>query len=188
RGGGTRRTGPGATPARRAGAPRRGDHVRICGGPDCADGPERVVRDNGIVSEETAAEIPRRAVSRSARLAGLPLGFAGRAVLGIGKRMTGIASEVVSSEIQQRTADHLFRVLGQLKGGAMKFGQALSIFEAALPEELAGPYRQALTKLQEAAPPMPVATVHRVLTEELGPRWRSRFIDFEDTPAAAASI
>jgi len=140
------------------------------------------------VSEETAAEIPRRAVSRSARLAGLPLGFAGRAVLGIGKRMTGIASEVVSSEIQQRTADHLFRVLGQLKGGAMKFGQALSIFEAALPEELAGPYRQALTKLQEAAPPMPVATVHRVLTEELGPRWRSRFIDFEDTPAAAASI
>lgn len=146
------------------------------------------MRDNGAVSEETAAEIPRRAVARSARLAGLPLGFAGRAVLGIGKRMTGIASEVVSSEIQQRTADHLFRVLGQLKGGAMKFGQALSIFEAALPEELAGPYRNALTKLQEAAPPMPVATVHRVLAEELGPRWRSRFIDFEDTPAAAASI
>jgi predicted unusual protein kinase regulating ubiquinone biosynthesis (AarF/ABC1/UbiB family) len=102
--------------------------------------------------------------------------------------MTGLASEVVSSEIQQRTAEHLFRVLGQLKGGAMKFGQALSVFEAALPDELAGPYRQALTRLQEAAPPMPVATVHRVLTEEFGPEWRSRFIDFEDSPAAAASI
>ena len=37
----------------------------------------------------------------------------------------------------------------------MKFGQALSVFEAALPEELAGPYRATLTKLQEAAPPMP---------------------------------
>ena len=40
----------------------------------------------------------------------------------------------------------------------MKFGQALSVFEAALPEEIAGPYRAALTKLQEAAPPLPAAT------------------------------
>ena len=37
----------------------------------------------------------------------------------------------------------------------MKFGQALSIFEAALPEEMAGPYRAMLTKLQDSAPPMP---------------------------------
>ena len=37
----------------------------------------------------------------------------------------------------------------------MKMGQAMSIFEAAMPEEVAGPYRAALTKLQEAAPPLP---------------------------------
>jgi predicted unusual protein kinase regulating ubiquinone biosynthesis (AarF/ABC1/UbiB family) len=79
-------------------------------------------------------------------------------------------------------------VLGQLKGGAMKFGQALSVFEAALPEELAGPYRAALTKLQEAAPPMPAASVHRAIAAELGPDWRDRFREFDDTPAAAASI
>lgn len=102
--------------------------------------------------------------------------------------MTGLASEVISVEIQQRTAEHLFSVLGELKGGAMKFGQALSIFEAALPEELAGPYRQALTRLQEAAPPLPAASVHRVLAEQLGPQWRKRFIEFDETPAAAASI
>ena len=72
----------------------------------------------------------------------LPLGFAGRAALGLGKRVGGMAAEVVSAEIQQRTAEQLFSVLGQLKGGAMKFGQALSVFEAALPEELAGPYRR----------------------------------------------
>jgi predicted unusual protein kinase regulating ubiquinone biosynthesis (AarF/ABC1/UbiB family) len=133
-------------------------------------------------------DIPRRAVSRTARLAALPLGFAGRTALGLGKRMTGIASEVISTEIQQRTAEQLFSVLGQLKGGAMKFGQALSVFEAALPEELAGPYRQALTRLQEAAPPLPAATVHRVLAEQLGSGWRSQFLDFDDVPAAAASI
>ncbi|MET8043519.1 AarF/ABC1/UbiB kinase family protein [Micromonospora sp. NPDC005215] len=133
-------------------------------------------------------DIPRRAVSRTAKLAALPLGFAGRTVLGMGKRVTGIASDVISAEIQQRTAEQLFSVLGQLKGGAMKFGQALSVFEAALPEEIAAPYRQALTKLQEAAPPLPVASVHKVLAEQLGPDWRDRFVEFNDVPAAAASI
>jgi predicted unusual protein kinase regulating ubiquinone biosynthesis (AarF/ABC1/UbiB family) len=127
-------------------------------------------------------------VSRTARLAALPLGFAGRAALGLGKRVTGAASEVISADVQQRTAEHLFSVLGQLKGGAMKFGQALSVFEAALPEDLAGPYRQALTKLQEAAPPLPAASVHKVLASELGEEWRGKFLEFDDKPAAAASI
>ncbi len=36
----------------------------------------------------------------------------------------------------------------------MKVGQALSVMEAAMPEEWAGPYRATLTKLQEAAPPV----------------------------------
>jgi hypothetical protein len=60
-------------------------------------------------------DIPRRAVSRTAKLAALPLGFAGRTVLGMGKRVTGLASDVISAEIQQRTAEQLFSVLGQLK-------------------------------------------------------------------------
>ncbi|MGH8791384.1 MAG: ABC1 kinase family protein, partial [Stackebrandtia sp.] len=50
------------------------------------------------------------------------------------------------------------------------------------------PYRAALTKLQEAAPPLPAASVHKVLAEELGPDWRELFAEFDDTPAAAASI
>lgn len=141
-----------------------------------------------VGNNDRVTEIPRGAVSRTAKLATLPLGFAGRTVLGLGKRVTGMATDVISAEIQQRTAEQLFSVLGQLKGGAMKFGQALSVFEAALPEELAGPYRQALTKLQEAAPPLPAASVHKVLAEQLGDDWRSRFVEFDDLPAAAASI
>ena len=133
-------------------------------------------------------DIPRRAVTRGAKLASLPLGMAGRATLGLGKRLGGRSAELVAAEIQQRTAAQLFSVLGQLKGGAMKFGQALSVFEAALPEEVAAPYRAALTKLQEAAPPLPAATVHAVLAEQIGPRWRRKFAEFDDHPAAAASI
>lgn len=121
-------------------------------------------------------------------MAGIPLGYAGRTALGLGKRVGGKPAEVVAHEIQTRTAEQLFKVLGELKGGAMKFGQAMSIFEAALPEEFAAPYRATLTKLQDAAPPMPVETVHKVLARELGADWQTRFSEFDDKPTAAASI
>ncbi|MFG2778631.1 ABC1 kinase family protein [Streptomyces prunicolor] len=134
------------------------------------------------------SDLPRKAVTRTAKLAALPLGFAGRATWGLGKRIVGESAEIVGRELQQRTAEQLFKVLGELKGGAMKFGQALSVFESALPEEVAGPYRAALTKLQEAAPPMPTRTVHGVLAERVGEDWRELFLEFEDKPSAAASI
>lgn len=134
------------------------------------------------------SDLPRKAVTRTAKLAALPLGFAGRATWGLGKRIGGKSAELVAREVQQRTADQLFKTLGELKGGAMKLGQALSVFESALPEEVAGPYRAALTKLQEAAPPMPTRTVHGVLAERLGEDWRELFEEFEDKPSAAASI
>jgi len=137
---------------------------------------------------EAVNDLPRRAITRTAKLATLPVGLAGRTALGFGKRIGGRPAELVAQEIQQRTAEQIFRVLGELKGGAMKLGQALSIFEAALPPELAGPYRATLTRLQESAPPLPSRTVYRVLAEDLGPDWRERFTEFEDKPAAAASI
>jgi predicted unusual protein kinase regulating ubiquinone biosynthesis (AarF/ABC1/UbiB family) len=133
-------------------------------------------------------DLPRKAVVRSAKLASVPLGFAGRTALGLGKRIGGKPAEVVAAELQARTAQQLFQVLGELKGGAMKFGQALSIFEAAFPEEIAVPYRATLTKLQDSAPPMPTSSVHEVLRADFGVRWRSKFRSFDDHPVASASI
>jgi predicted unusual protein kinase regulating ubiquinone biosynthesis (AarF/ABC1/UbiB family) len=141
-----------------------------------------------VTDNDGVNDLPRRAVTRTAKLATLPVGLAGRTAWGLGKRLGGRPAELVAAEIQHRTADQIFRVLGELKGGAMKFGQALSIFEAALPPEIAGPYRATLTRLQEAAPPLPASTVHRVLAEDLGPDWRDQFAEFDDRPAAAASI
>jgi predicted unusual protein kinase regulating ubiquinone biosynthesis (AarF/ABC1/UbiB family) len=132
--------------------------------------------------------LARSAIRRGAKLATLPLGFAGRATLGLGKRMGGAPAEAVTAQMQQRAADQLFRVLGELKGGAMKFGQALSLFEAVLPEDVAAPYREQLARLQDAAPPMPTSRVHAVLARELGPGWHELFADFDALPSAAASI
>ena len=102
------------------------------------------------------SDIPRRTAARTAKLASLPLGVAGRAAAGWGRRLAGGNSEEISAQLLARSAEQLFAVLGELKGGAMKFGQALSVFEAAVPDELAGPFRESLTKLQHAAPPMPI--------------------------------
>jgi predicted unusual protein kinase regulating ubiquinone biosynthesis (AarF/ABC1/UbiB family) len=133
-------------------------------------------------------DLPRKAVTRTAKLASLPLGYAGRTALGMGRRLGGAPAEAVMTEVQQRTAEQLFRTLGELKGGAMKFGQALSILEGALPEEMAAPYREHLTRLQDSAPPMSTAVVHQQLVREFGAGWKRTIVEFDDVPAAAASI
>ena len=133
-------------------------------------------------------DLPRKAAARTARLAALPLGYAGRTALGLGRRLGGASAETVLTEIQQRTAEQLFRTLGELKGGAMKFGQALSVLEAALPDEIAGPYREQLTRLQDAAPPMPTQTVRDQIAKSLGPDWQDQLVWLDGGPTAAASI
>ena len=134
-------------------------------------------------------DLPRHAVTRTAKLATLPAGFAGRTVLGSGRRrLGGRPADLVAQEIQRRTAEQVFRVFGELKGGAMKLGQALSVFEAALPPEIAGPYRDTLARLQESAPSLPARTIHKVLAGDMGEDWRASFAEFDDQPAAAASI
>jgi predicted unusual protein kinase regulating ubiquinone biosynthesis (AarF/ABC1/UbiB family) len=139
--------------------------------------------DDGRVSD-----IKRGGAARNAKLAGLGAGMAGRAALGFGKRLTGRSRDEVNAEMMDKAAQQLFTVLGELKGGAMKVGQALSVMEAAIPEQYGKPYREALTKLQREAPPLPAAKVHRVLDGQLGTKWRERFSSFEDKPIASASI
>ena len=132
--------------------------------------------------------VPTSTFGRGARMLGLPLGYAGRATVGFGRRLMGQSAETVQNDMRQQAAAQMFRVLGELKGGAMKFGQALSMFEAVLPDDIAGPYREQLRRLQDSAPPMPMSRVEAVLEKELGANWRSLFSDFGRRPAAAASI
>ena len=139
--------------------------------------------DDGLVSD-----IKRGRAARNAKLATLPVGMAGRAAMGFGKRLTGKSKDEGNAALGGKAAQQLFTVLGELKGGAMKVGQALSVMEAAIPEQYGKPYREALTKLQREAPPLPAAKVHRVLDAQLGTKWRDRFASFDDKSVASASI
>jgi predicted unusual protein kinase regulating ubiquinone biosynthesis (AarF/ABC1/UbiB family) len=127
------------------------------------------------------------AVRRTTRLAALPLRHVARTAAAATRLSRGAADQVAA-----RTAEQLFGTLGGLKGGAAKLGQAMSVFEAAMPEEVAAPYRAALRRLTDAVPPMPAETARRVIMTDLGaafgPGWRERLVEFDDMPFAAASI
>lgn len=133
-------------------------------------------------------DIPRSSFSRTAKMAGVPVRHAGRRTAVAMKRMVRADNPEDVAAAQQRTAEQMFAVLGTLKGGAMKLGQALSVFEAALPEQFMAPYREQLIRLQDSAPPMSAAQVEAQMRIGLGENWRDRFSEFNDTAAAAASI
>ncbi|WP_019629729.1 ABC1 kinase family protein [Actinomadura atramentaria] len=91
------------------------------------------------------------------------------------------------ADVRERTAQHMFEVLGQLRGCALKGAEQLRVLGQALPPDLAGPYRVALARLQESAPSMLPSVVHQVLARGLGDDWRTLFREFDDRRPVAAS-
>jgi predicted unusual protein kinase regulating ubiquinone biosynthesis (AarF/ABC1/UbiB family) len=152
------------------------------------DGHRRQQRPLGAAAESQERPVlPTGALWRTSRLAMLPLRHAARTAAAASR-----LSRVATDQVAARTAEQLFATLGELKGGAAKLGQAMSVFEAAMPEEVAAPYRSALRRLTDAAPAMPAEVARRVVAADLavayGPGWQERLVAFDDTPASAASI
>jgi predicted unusual protein kinase regulating ubiquinone biosynthesis (AarF/ABC1/UbiB family) len=145
-------------------------------------------RPAGAASEGRERPVlPTGALRRSRRLAILPVRHAARAAAAASR-----LSRTGADQVAAHTAAQLFTTLGELKGGAAKLGQAMAVFEAAMPEGVAAPYRLALRRLTDAVPPMPAGVAGRIvaadLTDAYGPGWRDRLVAFDGTPVAAASI
>ncbi|MFI1920447.1 ABC1 kinase family protein [Nocardia sp. NPDC020380] len=135
------------------------------------------------------AGLRRKGIARMAKVASIPATLMAQRVAATGKiLLAGAERGTVTDEMLDKAAEQVFAVLGELKGGAMKLGQALSVAEAGVPPRFADHFRDALTRLQQEAPPMPVADTHRMLDMQLGTGWRKRFTRFDDRPVAAASI
>ena len=66
----------------------------------------------------------------------------------------------------------------------VKLGQLLSSRSDLLPPT----YIDALSRLQDDVAPFPIAEVERIITEELGVRISKAFLEFSETPLAAASL
>lgn len=83
-------------------------------------------------------------------------------------------------------AEQVVETLGQLKGAAMKVGQAIAAASVNLdlPEEV----QSALSRLNDRAQPVPFAEVRRILEAELGAPIAQRFAWFDPAPLGTASL
>ena len=133
--------------------------------------------------------IPTGWAERGARLAGQTGKSAFRF---LGTRARSFASPDRANEFldvfHQRTAAQLVEMLGEMKGAAMKVGQLASFYEFSAPSEYLSTYRDALTMLQNSAPPMDPEASKAVIEEEFGRPVTEVFATFEDEAVAAASI
>src|ERR1700755_1435594 len=144
------------------------------------------LRPSGAVGQRERPVLPAGDCRRPGGRAALPLRHAARTAAAATR-----LSRVAADQVAARTAEQLFGTLGELKGGAAKLGQAMSVFEAAMPEHVRAPYRWALRRLTDAAPPMPAGTAHRVIAADLGAAfgagWRGRLIAVCRTPRGGAA-
>lgn len=107
----------------------------------------------------------------------------GTTMAGLGVRLAGEKYLGIEIDRAKHAAD-LKVALGGLKGPLMKVAQLLATIPDAIPKE----YAKELQQLQSNAPAMGGPFVKRRVAGELGPGWRSKFADFEETAAAAASL
>lgn len=134
-------------------------------------------------------QIPTGWFERGARLAGQTGKSTARF---IGTRMKTFAAPERAQEFlsgfHQQTAQQLVQMLGEMKGAAMKVGQLASFYEFSVPGEHLATYRDALTMLQNSAPPMDPEASRAVVKQEFGRSVEEVFTSFSDEPVAAASI
>jgi predicted unusual protein kinase regulating ubiquinone biosynthesis (AarF/ABC1/UbiB family) len=130
-------------------------------------------------------------LGRAGRLGGVA---AGAAVRQFGTRAANtMRSEEDAQEALGRQAlemaDKLVKVLGGMKGAAMKVGQTLSVID---PGMVPGPYRDEfqakLAQLQSMAPSVSFKEMRKVIEQDLGEPLSSAFADFDEEAIAAASI
>jgi predicted unusual protein kinase regulating ubiquinone biosynthesis (AarF/ABC1/UbiB family) len=119
-----------------------------------------------------------RLSGRVARFAKVGAGLSGAAAT------FGANALFARGDVTARNAKALKETLGQLKGPLMKVAQMMATVPDLLPPEFAAQ----LTELQTNAPAMGPAFVRRRMAAELGPDWLTRFAQFDQTPAAAASL
>ncbi len=98
------------------------------------------------------------------------------------RRLTG---DDVPHEDLRKAGERILATLGELKGAALKLGQALAMDPDALPEEA----RSVVARLLSQAPQrMEFAQVSDVIRSELGASPDELFAEFEREPLAAASL
>ena len=88
----------------------------------------------------------------------------------------------------KESAERAAKILGDLRGLALKVGQTVSYVDGLLPPEATEIYQKALAKLQSGAPTVSFEQVRIEIERGLGRTLEDAFVRFDQKPIAAASI
>lgn len=130
-------------------------------------------------------DVPSRA-QRTAKIAGMSSRAGADFALHRAKRKFASADKQaqLDADFELRTAEHVAEALGNMKGALMKLGQMASYLDTGLPE----PVREALSGLQQDAPPMSAELAAEAIERELGAPPDEVFLEWDPSPMASASI
>src|SRR5437588_6191085 len=130
-------------------------------------------------------------LGRGTRLGGMAAGAAARQLgtrIANRRRTPDEAQDALGRQALEM-ADRIVKVLGGMKGAAMKVGQTLSVLD---PGVVPGPYREEfqakLAQLQTMAPSVSFKDMRKVIEQDLGERLGAAFAEFDEEAIAAASI
>ncbi len=126
---------------------------------------------------------------RAASIAGVAANVAARSATAKAVSGRSEARQAAAARQQLKSAEALVKVLGNMRGAAMKIGQTLSTVDLGMvPEEVRPRFQEILAGLQQDAEPVSFKAISKVVTEDLGGRLSDHFRDFAEEPIAAASI
>ena len=95
-----------------------------------------------------------------------------------------VAKKAAWTARHEQFGELLYRTAVDLKGMYIKSGQFAGTRTDIIPE----PYTRFLSRLQDAVPPRPVATIRKTISEEFGKPAEELFETFDERPLAAASL
>jgi predicted unusual protein kinase regulating ubiquinone biosynthesis (AarF/ABC1/UbiB family) len=137
-------------------------------------------------------EIRGSRLRRAASMTGAAAGVAAREAAARAIMIGGSDSEARrqrASKQQLKSAESLVKILGSMRGAAMKVGQTLSAVDLGLvPEEIRPQFQEILAALQHDAEPVSFKAVRKVIEQDTGERLSDTFAEFDEEPLAAASI
>ena len=132
--------------------------------------------------------VPASRLSRVASFGGLGLGLGLGALAESAKRSVGLGGAGGADRpafLSESNVNRIVETLCKVRGAALKLGQIISIQD----ENTVSPQiAAAFERVRQQADFMPTYQMEKVLAEELGEDWRSKFATFGDRPFAAASI
>src|SRR5579884_2946258 len=133
----------------------------------------------------------RSRLGRASRIGGVAAGAAVRQ-LGTRAANTMRSQEEAEDALGRQAlemADRLVKVLGGMKGAAMKVGQTLSVLDPGMvPSKYRDEFQAKLAQLQTMAPSVSFGQMRKVVEQDLGERLGAAFADFDEEAIAAASI